>query len=459
MSKKTIILFYGLFSQNLSYDWIPYGVLFVYSRLKSIGFTPILIHEYKDKNYEEILKRHAKDTLLFGVSAMTGYQIKSGVNAIKTFRKYAPDVPIIWGGAHATAMPYNTLNSEYADYVCVGHATDNFLNFVIALRDDKCDLNKFLDILTLSYFSDKKNKEYKIVDFKNNLSTDPPIAFEDFDFSYLITSNRVLNYISSVGCPGTCTFCSWGGKHLWTSFPIKKILDEIEYLVNRYKLTSLWFADPDLTVRRQNVLDLAQGIIDRRLNIYWRGNARAPELLKFSRDDFVLLEESGCDRFFIGVENVNQDVQKAYKKGFGTNLIDKVVESIKDFKIQLMMSFILANPIGPLSDIEENAEQLNKWIKVNPNVRFQICFYTPYPGTPMTDIAIKKGYSPPVNLEGYGEDPYFIDIDRSMKKVDWLTPEDSADYIKRFLKNFPKIMNSPEWNWRNNKNSATKSNI
>lgn len=57
MAKKTIILFYGLFSEIQSYDWIPYSPLFVYARLKKAGYNPILIHEFENRNYRDIIKK------------------------------------------------------------------------------------------------------------------------------------------------------------------------------------------------------------------------------------------------------------------------------------------------------------------------------------------------------------------------------------------------------------------
>lgn len=451
MPKKKVILFYGLFSEDQSYDWIPYGSLFVYARLKEAGFSPILIHEFRDRNYEEIVQKHAWETLLFSVSAMTGYQIKSSIKAVNCFKKHAPDTPVIWGGAHATAMPYNTLESKYADYVCVGQAKDNFIDFVKNLQNGINKKESFLDIFNLNEFPISKPDQYCISDFHNDLSNFPPFHFEDFDFSYLLTPNKVLNYTASVGCPGVCSFCSWGGKHPWKSLPLKRVLDDIEYLVQRYNLRSVWFSDSELSINKGFLLGLAQGFLERKLNIFWRCNARVAELYQYNKSDYAILEASGLDRFFLGVENVNPEIQKLFRKIIKPQMVYKILEDTKDFSIQLMMSFIFGVPGGSLNDLEENREFINKCQLINPHVRFQVCFYTPYPGTFMADLAESKGYNSPKNLFEYGESPYFLDTDRSVKqKIVWYSDEESEDYIKRYLKLFPKIDCLPEWNWRQN---------
>jgi len=453
MFKKTIIIFYGLFSEEQSYDWIPYIPLFVHARLRAAGFFPVLIHEFKDRNYQEIIRKYGKETLLFGVSAMSGYQIKSSIRAIECFRKQAdPKTPIIWGGAHPTAMPHNTLNSKYADYVCVGHAKDNFVNFVKTLQKERIKESNFPDILTLDDFSTTKSERYCVKDYQYDLSAFPPLAFDEFDFSYLLTENRVLNYVGSIGCPGNCSFCTWGGKHPWSAMPPKRVLDDLEYLVNRYNLRSIWLADADLTVNKNYLLGLAQGLIDRKINIYWRCHARAMELAQYKKNDYALLEASGLDRFFIGIENVDLEIQKLYGKIIIPDIVYEAMAEAKDFDIQMKMSFIFGNPGGPLNDLEKNREFLSKCQRLNPNMKFQVCFYTPYPGCAMADLAESKGYNPPTSLEGYGDDPYFLDTNRSQKnRIFWYTADESDDYNSRYLKLFPKTDCLPEWGWRDKK--------
>ena len=169
--RNKIIIFYGLFDENQTSDWIPYSPIILYSLLKNSGFDPVFIHEYANRNYETIIRENASQTIFFGVSSMTGYQIASGIKAIKIFKKYEPDVPIVWGGAHGTAIPYQTLMSEYVDYVHVGWASNSIINFTKALQAGKENF-EIPNILTLDYFKRKKSEKY----FNTEIQTD----FSDF---------------------------------------------------------------------------------------------------------------------------------------------------------------------------------------------------------------------------------------------------------------------------------------
>jgi hypothetical protein len=101
------------------------------------------------------------------------------------------------------------------------------------------------------------------------------------------------------------------------------------------------------------------------------------------------------------------------------------------------MSFILGNPGGPLTDIEENRRYLDKWLSINPNINFEINLYTPYPGTPMTELAISLGYSPPDALEEYENDNSFNTKFRDYMVLPWFDKKDRDYYIKRYYELFP----------------------
>ena len=72
MSKNTVILFYGLFSEEQSFDWAPSGLLYLAAKLKENNFNPVIIHEFIDKEYRNTIEKHKDDILVFGVSSMTG---------------------------------------------------------------------------------------------------------------------------------------------------------------------------------------------------------------------------------------------------------------------------------------------------------------------------------------------------------------------------------------------------
>ena len=445
MNKNKIMLFYGKFFPNQDYGWFPDSLLFPYSLLKNAGFEPILIHEYGHEDYETIFREHAQDCIFLGISCMTGPMIESSIRAVKKFRKYAPEVPVVWGGGHPTAAPYLTAKSEYCDYVHVGFTKQTFVEMTKALQAGDTPTH-LPDIVDEEYFRCSGTTQYSIQDPLVDYSNFPRLALESLDYSYLITENRVLNYTSSTGCHGGCSFCTWGGKHPWVHRNLDHVLDEIEYLVNRYALRSLWISDASLSGDREYMLALAEGIKQRNLNIWWRCHGRVVELQHFDHSDFQLLEECGLDRIFVGVENVEPKVQKLFYKVFDPEKVTKLCENMKGFKIQLYMSLIFGNPGETPSTIHKNKAYIDKWKSINSRTGFQICFFTPYPGT--TANVEKCGYEPPASLEEYASSPFFSDLDRKVFLLPWYEQSLREEYMETYRKLFPTTDNAPQWNWR-----------
>ena len=179
-------------------------------------------------------------------------------------------------------MPNSTLASDNVDYVYVGRASGNIIHFATAIYEGT-DVTSIPDILSKNDVS--TDQKYTIQDYKIDYTNFPRIPWEDFDFSYLLTSNKTFNYFTSTGCTGSCTFCSWGGKHPWSRIPTNYVLDDIQYLVSKYNLSFIWFADSTFTANKNTNLEIAQGIIDRKIDIAWRCHSRVLELNKFNKED------------------------------------------------------------------------------------------------------------------------------------------------------------------------------
>ena len=132
--KNKVLLFYGKQSNDQRNDWIPYNILYLTAPLIDAGFEVVFIAEFENSDYEGIIRKHASDSIIFGVSAFTSGQITSGIEACRIFRKYSADTPIAWGGHHAMALPEQTLRHELIDIVFTGPSENSFLQVVSAIK-------------------------------------------------------------------------------------------------------------------------------------------------------------------------------------------------------------------------------------------------------------------------------------------------------------------------------------
>ena len=225
MNKICLISLYG--------DLTSIGVRYLSSYLKSNGiesnviFMPTNISNFSnDKDDPTKEELDLLKTLLMqlspdfiGISIMTNYFNKA-VRITKELKKDF-DVPIIYGGIHATLSPEECL--EYADIVCIGEAEETLLE--LCRSNNKADDLK--KIKGIYYKTGHKINRNEIRPLEERLDKYP---FPDYSLEkdFLILRNKLksmndinitkllIKYpfgfttyriISSRGCPFSCTYC------------------------------------------------------------------------------------------------------------------------------------------------------------------------------------------------------------------------------------------------------------
>ena len=96
-----------------TFRYLPLGLLSIASILKD-KCEIVLIDERFDENWKDTVPELVKgrDLLFAGVTACTGYEISGGLEFSKLIRSVAPEVPIVWGGWHASTVPEETIKSD-----------------------------------------------------------------------------------------------------------------------------------------------------------------------------------------------------------------------------------------------------------------------------------------------------------------------------------------------------------
>ena len=159
--------------------------------------------------------------------------------------------------------------------------------------------------------------------------------------------------------------------------------------------------------------------------------------MKFSKEEFELLEKSGLEGIFVGVESASPHILKLMNKRHTNRHVDILAELTKDFSFTLYFSFIFGNPTETIEDMEISYRELYRWMQINKNIKFQTCIFTPYPNIPMTDLAIENGFVPPDNLEGWANLALMNTTRDVYMDLPWFSPEFNLKYGKRFQELFP----------------------
>lgn len=436
--KEKIVIFYGKFGEHQLYDWIPNHLLYLGAALRNMPFEPVIIAQFIEPNWEDLIRQHAPDALLFGISAMSGEQITNSLKAAAIMRECAPDTPIAWGGAHTSAhadIARQTLEHPLADIAFSGNSEISLAKVLFALRN-----NDDLRMIPGIYL--KRDGQIQLTGCAEtyDLMKLPPFPYHLLDIRrYVNPKTHVLNYTASAGCPGICEFCSWADRHLWHHLDPVRAADDIEFLVRSNNLNSIWINDADFFFKKDFVMAVAKGIKDRNLGIFWRASGRVVDVRRYTREDFEFLASTGLDNIFLGIESTSVRMMKLMKKFYQVDFVDQILRDARDFPIDFYMSFIYGIPTETVEDLETNFSNLERWKNLSPHVQFQTVPFTPYPGVALTDLACQHGLKLPQTLEDWGR---FAMLDGMREgfpeeKIPWFSEDESKRFLDRFNQLFP----------------------
>jgi len=397
--KNVVVLFYPSPWQGEQRGRVPYALLYLERMIRGKGLEVILIDEQVSPDYVSVLSRVKERLFLVGVSAMTGHQIVGGIRFSQTVRGLA-DVPIVWGGWHATLLPSQVLNESYVDYIICGQGEVPFQKLVEELMASRIPSG-------VPGLGSKK---------KDRVFVDPPVGFRDInqfpkvnyrllDFNQYVFksaySNRCVGYFCSHGCPYDCEFCCvakiYGRK--WYRKRVADVITDLKLFKEQAQIDSITFDDDNFFVNKSFTLELAREFIAQKLDLLWDTSAHAGLFLKlFKEEDIELLYKAGCRQIYIGAESGDQKVLDLIAKK--TRVEDNLhfAALLKRHRITPLFSTMVGFPGDPDKDIRLTLDMIRRAKLIDPTLRARIFFYTPYPETKLYAKALQHGLKPPDQL-------------------------------------------------------------
>jgi len=409
-------------SKRITFTIPPWALLHIAAVLVK-DFSVSIIDQNVEPRWKEVLKRELNSgTLFIGVTAMTGMQL----NYVKEFLDAAKEiraVPIIWGGGHASFFPEQTLKSGYADIVVVGEGEATIWELAQAIKNG----SSLDSIRGIYYKQDGKIIQNHSRDFID-MDTIPRLPYHLVNMERYIFrtsyAKRNLEICSSRGCPHGCIFCyNTALNHkCWRSMSPHHVVEELQYLVKTFKIDGLNWREDNFFVDKNRIKTICELIIQEKINVKWHADARIDYFDGYENEFIDLLKRSGCKRISFGIESGSNKIIKSVDKGISIEQILRVNQLMKRHKLQCYYHFSFGYIGETATDSLETLRLALRLLEENPYARmWPASLYTPYPGTPMFDDAVKSGFKVPEDLEGFTK---FI---WSISNLPWLT----KDYSKQ----------------------------
>lgn len=377
------------------------GIGLIASYLRKSGYE-VSIVEITLKEGEKPLEFLSKqyDIVGFTTSCISLKYVLELAKMIKEKNRY---IYTVCGGHMATFAGKQILETwKDIDFIVSGEGEVTFLQLIQAL-EQKTPLTEIDGI------SFRDNKENVVVNKQRDLIEDlnqfPFCARDQFE-----EHNANFQYIrisTSRGCLGSCGFCSSfvGRKHKgskWRGRNPQNVVDEIEYLVNKYDhhtfdFVDSTFEDPGEEGKRR-ITEIAKEIIKRDLDIYYNCCFRAENWKEEDRDLLKVLIKSGLEKVNIGFESGNDRGLKILNKRAVMEDNWRVINLLADFPdVYITFGFIMFHPYSTREDILDNAMFLHG-TGIGQVIRHYFWQLEVYPDTLMEKKLIKdnlilKNYS------------------------------------------------------------------
>ncbi|MCM8783366.1 MAG: radical SAM protein [Candidatus Omnitrophica bacterium] len=299
---------------------------------------------------------------------------------------------IIFVGTHVSALPEEALKYPWIDAVVRGEYEISLYEY---LKTD-----------------DPETKGIGLRTLQGKIKINPPREpLEDLDilpypardilnkYKYFdpILKNPFTFILAGRGCHYQCIFCNWPqvltGRRYRKRNP-QEVVGELSYIKNNFNFKSILFNDDTLTVDRNHVRAICEGIMEKGIKLDWACYARADF---YDEETLRLMRKAGCFLLKVGVESGDEEILKKAKKPYSFEKVKKAFSLMRSLGFHIHATFVFGLP-------GENRETIKKTIRLAKELKpttVQFSMAIPYPGTEFFDFLKRNTFLYTENWQDY----------------------------------------------------------
>lgn len=337
---------------------------------------------------DEITARIPPDTDIVGLTCMFSTLWPLTRDLAARIRERFPDVLIVFGGEHGTAVPEHSLRTSAVDVVVLGEGVDTFVPLVTAFRRDGwAGVGQVKGIAFLN-----TNGEFVTTGpapRKADVDAIPLPDWDSFPIREYIDRHQInganigrsMPLIATWGCPYQCTFCSnpamWTQR--WIARSPRHVVDEMEMHVAKFGVTNFDFQDLTAMIKRSWIIDFTDEIIKRNLRITWQlpSGTRAEA---FDEEVARRLYRAGLRFLAFAPESGSERMLKLVKKEVDLDEMLKAMRGAIAAGLKLSCFIVIGFPGETLESLQDTMRLIRTmaWLGVHD---VAVTKFVPYPGS------------------------------------------------------------------------------
>jgi len=254
------------------------------------------------------------------------------------------NVPVIFGGMHASTLPNKVIMNDCVDMVCIGEGDYALLELCNSIENNKPDYS-IRNIWFKVGYEIIRNNQRPLIDNLDSL----PYPDKDLFAPHVPIKNYYLA-VTSRGCPFACTFCSLsfqakeieklGGKRLRERSP-DSVINELSVMLKKFKFEWIDFRNNIFTANRKWILEFLEKYnIEIALPFKAFGH---PATIDY--EIALKLKNAGCFGIQLGIESYSPHVRNEILNRKETNLqILEAVTAMDKAGLPYSIDYILGLP-------------------------------------------------------------------------------------------------------------------
>lgn len=378
---------------------LPVGIGYVSANLKRAGYEVMVLNPNHALEDLEVLLERAILDFAPAVIATGGmaFHLKQVCEITSIARRLSPHSAIVIGGVLVTNQPEVAMAAiPEADIGVIGEGEKTIVELVATIATG-ASLDSTRGLIYRDPGSGKLQRTLPRPPHED-LDALPWIDFDGLGLDIyaglhrpgemapglIIDSRaRVMPFLTSRGCPFTCTFCcheAAGRRYRRRS--LDDVFAELEHNIDRFGINTLAIYDDLFCLKRQHLEEFCLRI--RTLDLRWQCSIRVEQV---NPQSLKLMRVSGCTCISFGVESMSPTVLASMQKKTTREALDRALAQMYEAKITVWANLIFGDPAETMDTAMESLD----WWQENNRYDLRTAFVGYHPGSRIYDDALRKG--------------------------------------------------------------------